>query len=48
VDIAQQIVAIYPQLQSVNPNEHSTVKTAHIYMRIIVHKCRTQYSTEQF
>jgi len=33
-----------------NLNQQSTLITAHMwkFMRITVHKCRTQYSTEQF
>jgi len=31
-----------------NRSEHSTLRTAHMHVHIIVHNCHIQYSTEQF
>ena len=30
-----------------NLNERSALRTAHVYVRITVHNCRTQYIVEQ-
>jgi len=32
--------------QKLNLNQHSSLRTAHVCVRIIVHHCRTQHSTE--
>jgi len=34
--------------QKLNLNQHSSLRTADICVRIIVHNCHTQHSTEQF
>jgi len=41
------LLFIHSHSQSVNLNQQSTVKTAHMNIHIM-HNCRTQYSTEQF
>ena len=33
---------------NLNVNQHSSLRTAHTRVCIIVHNCRTQHSTEQF
>ena len=33
---------------NVNQNQHSSLRTGHMCVRIIVHNCRTEHSTERF
>jgi len=33
---------------NVNQNQHSSLRTAHMCVRITVYNCHTQHSTEQF
>jgi len=46
-NITQQFV-IYQQPSAGCKPKQSTVKSAHMYVRITMHECPTQYGTEQF
>jgi len=34
--------------ENLNPDQQSTLRTAHMRLCITVHNCRTHHSTEQF